>query len=318
MNGSPHDDAKELPNTSAHDNAGGLDGAWLYEQHRGGARQGWRVTAHLHGERSAFQKIDVYDTAFFGRVLVLDDLMMFTERDEFVYHEMLIHVPLCSMSAPRSVLVIGGGDGGCVREVLKHECVQRVVQCEIDERVTRVCEQWFGWLKDVQADPRVEMVFEDGMAYVERHAEAFDLIVVDSTDPVGPAEGLFRTGFYAKVARALTPNGVMVAQTESPHWDDDLVGNIFGQIRGAFTHVAPYVGFVPTYPSGMWSWAYASNGRGPHDVFDADRAAVISAACRYYQPDLQRAAFVLPRFAQQAVTGERPFRGWDRGESAAQ
>lgn len=283
---------------------------WFFEHFRDVARLGFRVREHLHTESSPFQKIDVYQTDFFGRMLTLDDVMMFTERDEFVYHEMLVHVPLCSIPEPRSVLIVGGGDCGCVREALKHSTVERIMLCEIDERVTRVCERWFPWVGEVVADPRVELVFGDGIAEIERHERAFDLIIVDSTDPIGPAVGLFQRAFYDKVARALVEGGVMVAQTETPHWEDALVGEIYRQIGATFAQVATYVGFTPTYPSGMWCWAYASGQRRPDTYVDEARARRIASQCLYYNLDIQRAAFALPTFARRALAGEGPFSRW--------
>ena len=244
-------------------------------------------------------------------MLALDDLVMFTERDEFVYHEMLVHVPLCGIPEPKSVLIIGGGDAGCIREALKHPSVERVVLCEIDERVTRVCEEYFPWVADAVRDPRVELIFDDGVAFIEKHASTFDLIIVDSTDPIGPAVGLFLRDFYRKAARALKPGGVMAAQTESPHWGAPMVGAIYGELRHAFAHVAPYLGFIPTYPSGTWSWCWASADRAHDAFFDADRAAAIAAGCRYFNPEIHRAAFALPNFARAAADGRNFFARFD-------
>ena len=210
---------------------GHVSGNWYYEENPGASRLGIRVGEKLHEERSAYQKLSVYDTAFFGRVLTLDDVVMLTERDEFVYHEMLVHVPLCSIPEPQRVLIIGGGDCGALREALKHPNVEKVVQCDIDERVTRVSERFFPWVHEACADPRAELVFADGIEYVARHAASFDLIAVDSTDPVGPAAGLFVGDFYRAVLRALRPGGVMTAQTESPHWNADLVASIYREIH---------------------------------------------------------------------------------------
>ncbi len=282
---------------------GGFADGWFHEEADGSTRFAIRAKSHLHSENSRFQKIDVYDTDFFGRFLTLDDLVMLTERDEYVYHEMLIHVPLCSIPEPRAVLIVGGGDGGCIREALKHPSVERIVQCEIDERVTRVCEEYFPWVKQAIADPRVELVFDDGVSYVEQHREEFDLVVIDSTDPIGAAVGLFTREFYSKAAQALVAGGVLVAQTESPHWNPDTVGAIYDQLGQAFDHAVPYLGFIPTYPSGMWSWAYASNHREHDTFFDSERAERLGRECKYYNPDLQRGAFALPNFVKRALAG---------------
>lgn len=291
---------------------GTFDGQWVQEEDASGTRHGIRVRERLHQERSEFQDIAVYDSPFFGRLLTLDGLVMFTERDEFVYHEMLAHVPLCSMPDPKSVLVIGGGDTGIVREVLRHRTVKRVVQCEIDERVTRVCEAYFDWVKPTIEDPRVELVFDDGVAYMEQNTDAFDLIIVDSTDPIGPAVGLFNRDFYGKVAAVLRKGGVMAAQTESPHWAAKLVGPIYKEIGAAFEHVSAYMGFIPTYPSGSWCWAYASNERKRDDFVDAARVDEISRACRYFNADILDGAFRLPTFAARAVAGDNLFARFDK------
>jgi spermidine synthase len=286
---------------------GNFDGQWLTDEDRDGMRFSIRIDSVLYEERSSHQRIRVYDSKSFGRVLALDDVVMLTERDEFVYHEMLVHVPLCSIPHPRSVAVVGGGDCCCVREALKHPSIERVVLCELDERVTRVCEEWFPWVRECTADRRVQLVFDDGVRFIEPRAGEFDLVVIDGTDPIGPAARLYQADFYRKVATALKPGGVMTAQTDSPHWRPKGVASIYHELRHAFGRVATYLGFVPTYPSGCWSWAYASNDRGPDGHFDRARAERIASSCRYYNAELQRAAFALPNFAGRAVRGEDPF-----------
>jgi spermidine synthase len=293
-------------------NTGGLSGEWFQEDNQGVTRLGIRVSAHLHTEKSPYQKIDVYESPFFGRFLTLDDLMMVTERDEFVYHEMLIHVPLCAMPEPTSVLIIGGGDCGCIREALRHRSIERVVQCEIDERVTRVSERFFPWVSEAIADPRVELVFDDGVRYIEQNRREFDLIVVDSTDPIGPAVGLFLADFYGKVRDALRPGGLMAAQTESPHWNAATLGAIRGQIDSAFRHVATYWGSVPTYPSGSWCWTLAGLDRAYDEFFDDGRAREIAQHTLYYNAEIHRACFMLPSFARAALRGQDPFGRFDR------
>jgi spermidine synthase len=287
---------------------GRVSGDWYYEENPGASRLGIRVCEKVHEERSAYQTLAVYETAFFGRVLTLDDVVMLTERDEFVYHEMLVHVPLCSMPEPQRVLIIGGGDCGALREALKHPSVEKVVQCDIDERVTRVSEDFFPWVREACADPRAELVFADGIDYVARHAASFDLVVVDSTDPVGPAAGLFVRDFYTAVIGALRRGGVMTAQTESPHWNADLVAAIYREIRASFRHGAAYACWMPTYPSGCWTLAYASPDRRHDEFFDERRAFEIETRCRYYNRALQQGAFALPTFARDVVDrGVDPF-----------
>jgi spermidine synthase len=284
---------------------------WFYEEYKAACRLGMKLRARLHSERSDFQKIDVYDSEFFGRVLTLDDLIMFSERDEFVYHEMLVHLPLLSLPDPREVLIIGGGDCGCARELLKHPAIERVVQCDIDERVTRVCEEYFEWTAAVARDPRCELLFADGIEYVGKHEGRFDLIIVHSTDPIGPAVGLFHREFYAKVLRALKPGGVLAAQSESPHWDAPLVGRIRSELDAVFARTSSYLGHIPTYPSGMWSWSYASASRAHDDYFNVEEAARIEATTSYYNRQLQSAAFALPNFVREALEGKNRFAAYD-------
>lgn len=287
------------------------EGGWFYEENPGGSRLGIRIRRTLAEERSAYQKIAVYETDFFGRLLTLDDLVMLTDRDEFVYHEMLTHLPLCSLERPSTALVIGGGDCGCLRELLRHPELTRIVQCEIDERVTRVCERFYPWVAQAALDPRAELLFEDGVAYIQATpAGTFDLVIIDSTDPKGPGMGLFTRDFYRQVARVLRPGGVMVAQTEAPFWDPRLVGAIYGELRAAFAKVAAYYGCMPTYPSGSWTWAYASPTRCPSDYFDEARTARIEPGCRYYSREVHRGAFLLPACMRRAVDqGTDPFGG---------
>lgn len=301
-------DAKKTPEGLIDDAKKGLfEGDWYYEEDAGGVRLGMRVSEKLHEEQSPFQKIAVYQTPFFGRLLTLDGMVMLTERDEFVYHEMVTHLPLCGLLAPRRVLILGGGDCGCLREVLRHPNIEQVVQCDIDQRVTEVCERYFDWVTPARSDPRAQVLFDDGVAYIEHQRASFNLIIVDSTDPIGPGIGLFLHDFYDKVARALAPGGVMVAQTESPHWSAPMVGAIYSELKQSFAQVAPYCGAVPTYPSGFWTWAWASNDTRPDAHFDAQRARQLEPGCSYYNADIHRAAFALPTFARQAVAGHNPF-----------
>lgn len=288
-------------------NRGTVEGDWFYEEDQGATRLGIRIAEHLHSERSPWQKIDVYRSDFHGHLLTLDDLVMLTTRDEFVYHEMLVHVPLCAIEAPKDVLIIGGGDCGCIREALKHPSIQRVVQCEIDERVTRVSEQFYDWVTPTIADPRVELVFDDGVKYIEKNRDSFDLIIIDSTDPIGPAVGLFLSDFYRKVASALREGGVMAAQTEAPFWYPVEMGRIHAQMREAFAHVEHYWGTIPTYPSGSWTWAFASNSPRSAREFDESRGRQLERTTRYWNCDVQSACFALPNFVRRAIAGEDPF-----------
>ncbi len=271
---------------------------WFYEPYNDISAIGIHITELRHHERSEFQDIKVYDTVGHGRLLLLDDMVMLTELDEFVYHELITHIPLCVHPAPREVLVIGGGDGGTVREVLKHPGVERVVLCEIDERVTRVCQQWIPKVAGRLDDPRVELVFSDAIDYVRTHHNTFDAALVDSSEPIGAAAGLFEASFFADLRRALRPGGVISAQTESPFYAADTVRSVFGELRGVFREVHGYIASIPTYPSGCWTFALASDERSPQHL-DERRAAALR--CDYFNPAIGRAAFALPEFARRLV-----------------
>ncbi|MEL6543517.1 MAG: polyamine aminopropyltransferase [Myxococcota bacterium] len=288
---------------------GFVEGNWYVEETAAAVRQSFRVNEILHSEDTKYQHLEVLDTPFFGRVMTLDGLVMLTERDEFVYHEMLIHVPLCSLRDPKRVLIIGGGDCGCLREALKHPGIEEVVQVDIDRRVTEVSAKWFDWVEAASSDPRATLLFEDGVRYIREHPRSFDLIVVDSTDPKGFALDLFMEDFYRQVADALKPGGVMTAQTESPHWSTDMVGAIYEQLRGAFPHVSAYLACVPTYASGLWTLAYASST--PRPAVDTQRSELISAQCRYYNTQVHEGAFALPNFVRDALEGENVFSAHD-------
>ena len=273
---------------------------WFYEHYRDVSAIGIHTTGELHRERSEYQTIAVHETKGHGRLLTLDGMVMLTELDEFVYHDLLVHVPLCIHPAPREVLIVGGGDGGSAREVLRHPSVERVVQCEIDERVTRVCQAHLPSVAGRLEDPRVELVFADAAAYVRQQRGRFDAILVDSSEPIGPAAALFSAAFFADLEAALRPGGVVSCQAESPFYAPGVVRELFGAVRGVFAEVHGYYGVVPTYPGGGWVFCFASQSRRPEQV-DLRRAAELGA--RYYSPAVARGAFDLPAFAAE-LTGD--------------
>jgi spermidine synthase len=263
----------------------------------------FRVRSVLHRVQSAYQEVVVYDTVEFGRMLALDDIVMTTERDEFFYHEMIVHVPLAVHPAPRRVVVVGGGDGGAVREVLRHPTVEEVVLAEIDAEVIAASRRHLPSIACALDDPRVRVEVGDGVAYLASCQGAFDAIVVDAPDPVGPAVGLFAPDFYRAAARALRPGGVFSAQGESPFLHADVVRAMQAALRAAFPVVRLYWGVVPSYPGGLWSYAFAS--LGPDPLTDAVRPV---PGTRYWSPEIHRAAVVLPPFAR-ALVGDGPQAG---------
>lgn len=261
-----------------------------------GYRQHVDVRAQLRDEQSRYQHVQVLDTAPFGRMLVLDDAVQTTIADEAAYHEMLVHVPMLAHPNPRQVLIIGGGDGGTLRRVLQHP-IQRVLQVEIDEAVIRLSREL---LPEISAgaydDPRAEVIVGDGVAFVESHADAFDVIVIDSTDPVGPAEGLFSTGFYQSVRRALRPGGLMTSHCGSPLLMADGWLRTLATLEGVFGIVEPYLAYVPAYPGGLWGMVAASESQSARQPA-SNRLSQLSGGLSelsYYTPELHQASFALP------------------------
>jgi spermidine synthase len=273
---------------------------WFYEHYRDVSAIGVHTTALLHEEKSPYQAIKVYETKGHGRFLTLDDMVMVTELDEFAYHDLLTHVPLCLHADPKRVLVVGGGDGGTVREVLRHPEVEEVVLCEIDERVTRVCQEFIPSVAGALEDPRVHLHFEDAVAYIQNHKDHFDAILVDSSEPIGPAEGLFGASFLSDVRDALRPGGVMSAQAESPFYAPEVITSFFANARESFDSTHAYTGVVPTYPGGLWTFMFASRERSPSDL---DRGRADALGARYLDAKSIEAAFALPPFVRKLVEG---------------
>jgi spermidine synthase len=275
-----------------------LDQNWYTEEW---ADQGSAISLKLkdkvHDERSAYQRIEIYETETFGTLMTLDGLVMVTDRDNFVYHEMMSHPALFTHPDPKRVLVIGGGDCGTLREVLRHRGVQLAEQVELDERVTRVAERFFPDLCESNHDPRARLRFTDGIKWVaEAKPESYDVIIIDSTDPVGPAAGLFSEEFYRNCLRALTPQGVVVGQSESPLFHAGLIAHVHQGLRGAgFADVATLHFPQCTYPSGWWSATLARKS-GSAKAFRAADAAAKGFATRYYNRAIHEAALCLPEF----------------------
>ena len=264
----------------------------------------FKVNKVVHSSRSEFQALDIVDTEAYGRLMLLDGCVMTTEKDEFIYHELISHVPLFSLpNPPKRVLVIGGGDGGTVREILKHPSVEEVVLCEIDGDVIRYSQQYFPTIGGDIDNPKVTLEVRDGVAYMANLApESFDAIMVDSTDPVGPGEGLFTQKFYTDAMNALKPEGVLVAQTESLIALPEGVKKIYSVLKDVFPYVTGYCATVPTYPGGLWSWSFCTKGTvTPTSHFNAANTEAIVATCQYYNAAVHQAVFALPNFAQKLI-----------------
>lgn len=261
----------------------------------------------LHHERSDYQTIEVFDTVWFGRAMAIDGYLMLSERDNFLYHEMLSHPALFSHPDPKRVLVIGGGDCGTLREVLKHPGVETVTQVDIDERVTRISEEYFPELCACNTDARAQMAFADGIQWVnDSESDSLDIIIVDSTDPVGPAEGLFSESFYRECHRALAPGGLIVQQSESPlaHLAA-IILPMQRQMTAAGFGAPTSLHFPqPIYPTGWWTATMACVEGEPAFVREDDaRAANTDTGIytEYYTAEIHRAAQAQPAFMQRAL-----------------
>jgi spermidine synthase len=275
---------------------------WVSELQPLDVRLSLKLAKTLYSARSPFQQVDVVETTGYGRMLLLDGLVMTTEHDEFVYHEMIAHIPMLAHPNPQRVLVIGGGDGGTVREVLKHPSVQQVVLCEIDGLVIDACKQYLPTIAGQLDDPRVVLNVADGVAYMAEQTEAFDVILIDSTDPMGPGEGLFTEPFYTHVKTALRPGGVVAAQTESPWANQPEMQKVYKVLHAVFPRVDCYIGHIPTYPGALWSWAVAQKtGLSPLAQLDMQRVAELEKTTRYYNQDIHSAAFALPNYVKSLL-----------------
>lgn len=276
---------------------------WVHETLYPDWGQRFRVVRELARVRSDFQDIAVFESASHGRVLMLDGVVQITEADEFVYQEMLAHVPLIAHGDARRVLVIGAGDGGVLRRVLQHRGVERAVMVEIDGEVIRLSKEFLpGIAGDAWSDPRAEVIVGDGIDHVRRAApDSFDVVIVDSTDPVGVGEALFTDEFYANCARLLTPRGLVVNQCGVPFMQADELRETSLRRARAFADVHAYVAAVPTYVGGLMTLGWAAKAPGLRDAEVPElraraEAAGILGATRYWTPEIHRGAFHLPPY----------------------
>jgi spermidine synthase len=258
----------------------------------------------LFSKHSDFQKVEVINTYAYGKMLTLDGLVMCTENDEYVYHEMITHVGMLSHPNPKQVLVIGGGDGGTVRELVKHPSLEKVTMVEIDDVVIEASKQNLPSLSSAFDHEKLDLIVGDGIEYLAKcPANTFDLIIIDNSDPVGPSEGIFTKDFYSNAYKALTENGILVGQSESPRFNQKVYKELYGMLRGIFSsnNVHCMLGYVPTYPSGMWSWSFCSK-QGIDPVKDIDEQKIKDFVAvnqlSYYNEAIHRASFALPNFAK--------------------
>lgn len=274
-----------------------MKGAWFSEKQNANVAIQCRIEKVLHEETTEFQHLQVFDTQQFGRMLVLDGAIQTTINDEFVYHEMISLPAINTHPSPKKVLVIGGGDGGAIREIAKHPKVETATLVEIDGKVIEYSRKYLPEISvALDNNPKVDVLVEDGIKHIHEHKNYYDVILVDSTDPVGPAVGLFAAEFYRGIFEALKDDGIFVAQTESPFFNKELIINVQKDVKSIFPLTKLYLAFIPTYPSGMWSFTMGSKKYDPEKI---DKSQIVDTKTRYYNADVHFGAFALPNFAKE-------------------
>ena len=276
---------------------------WYTEQHTENVRFSIKIKEQLLSLKSEFQKIDVFDSHEFGRFLTLDGLVMLTEKDEFIYHDMIVHVPMAVNPDIKNVLVIGAGDGGTARELTRYPSIETVDLVEIDKMVVDVCKEYLPGTASCFTDPRVHLHFEDGLRFVRSRVSEYDLIIVDSTDPFGPGEGLFTKEFYGNCHKALRDNGILVNQHESPYYDyyTQSMQSAHHKIRAFFPICSVYQAHIPTYPSGHWLFGFASKKLHPLSDLHEEEWNALGLETKYYNTDLHKGCFALPSYVKKLL-----------------
>jgi spermidine synthase len=276
---------------------------WAYEEHNK-TRLEFKVKETLFVGRSKYQHIAVLETESCGKLLLLDGLIMLTEKFEFVYHDMLVHPPLFVHPSPKRVLIIGGGDGGAIREAVRHEWVEQVELVEIDSMVIDICKKYLPTTSCQFDNPKVKVHIGDGVEFIKRAPEGiYDVILIDSTDPIpgGPAVGLYNADFYNNLFRVLKEDGIVTAQVASPYFDEIILRDYYLMISDIFPIAEIYLAFTPDYPTGMWAFSFASKRYHPIEDYDPERYLSSGIRTRYYNEKVHTAAFALPTFAWEML-----------------
>ncbi|MBD7912324.1 MULTISPECIES: polyamine aminopropyltransferase [Clostridium] len=276
---------------------------WYSENQTDNVKFSMRVKETLFSKKSPFQQIDVIDTYDFGRVLVIDGWTMITEKDEFIYHEMITHVPMTVNPNIKNVLVIGAGDGGTVRELTRFPSIEHIDMVELDEEVVNAAFEHLPFTSSKLKDEKVSLYFEDGIKFVEGLENKYDLIIVDSTDPIGPGEGLFTVEFYKNCYKALTENGILVNQGESPYYDMNRreMKRSNKKLKEIFPICEVYQYVIPTYPSGYWFFGFASKKLHPVKDYNEEYYKSLNLKDRYYNSEVHKAAFALPNYVKELL-----------------
>lgn len=276
---------------------------WFTERHTPNVKFSIKVDRQLYSGNSEFQRIDVFASKEFGRFLTLDGYMMLTEKDEFIYHEMITHVPMAVHPDPNDILVIGAGDGGVIRELTRYNSVRSIDLVEIDELVVEVSKKFLPTTACRLDDERVHIHYEDGVKFIRSCENKYDVIIVDSTDPFGPGEGLFTKEFYGSCFKALREDGIMVNQHESPFYDEDAAAmqRSHKRIVESFPISRVYQAHIPTYPSGHWLFGFASKKYHPVRDYNATKWSMLGLETKYYNTQLHCGAFALPNYVEEML-----------------
>ena len=271
---------------------------WFFEKSSTHAR-GFKILKTLFDKKSIYQNVKVVQTEDHGKMLINDEMIMTCERDEFIYHEMIAHVPLFTHPSPKKILIIGGGDGGTAREVLRHTSIEECVMIEIDSLVVEACKKHIPITAQSFDHPLLKLKFEDGAKYITQKENFFDIVIVDSTDPIGPGEVLFNLEFYKNVHKALKSNGLVVSQGESPFYDIDIQQKLLKIAGSLFSYAGFYHYNNVTYPGGFWSFLFASKEYHPIKDFNAQRVIDSKMKFRYYSAEIHNSSFSQPQFIKE-------------------
>ncbi len=279
---------------------------WYTEQHTENVRFSIKVDKLLYSGQSEFQRIDVFESKEFGKFFTLDGLMMVTEKDEFIYHDMITHIPMATNPNIKKVLVIGAGDGGTVRELTRYDGIETIDMVEIDKLVVDICREYLPQTACKLDDPRVHLYFEDGLKFVRTKVSEYDLIIVDSTDPFGPGEGLFTKEFYGNCFNALKEDGILVNQHESPYYSSyaKSMKRAHQRIKEFFPICKVYQAHIPTYPSGHWLFGFASKKYDPLNDMNEDAWNNLGLETKYYNTDLHKGCFAIPNYVKELLENE--------------
>ncbi len=276
---------------------------WYTEEHSEDTRFSIRVERQLYNAQSPFQRIDIFESKEFGKFLTIDGLMMVTEKDEFIYHEMIVHVPMATNPDIKKVLVIGAGDGGTVRELTRYAGIEQIDMVEIDKMVVDACLEFLPQTSEKLKDGRVNLCFEDGLKFVRTKQNEYDLIIVDSTDPFGPGEGLFTKEFYGNCYNALRENGILVNQHETPYYASyaKSMQRAHKRIKEFFPICKVYQAHIPTYPSGHWLFGFASKKYDPIADLDEGKWNSLEITTKYYNTELHKGCFAIPNYVKELL-----------------